>query len=144
MKVSHETGRWQWKYFVSAMQYHFVWGKLPTITVVLSYPLLECWFTLWHEVISHCSAVASVQALVDYLWLNKDPSDPAYPIRRRATLCYVTHAIALVLRRSQAVELPEEHIQAEAVDPRGHPSYSHIMPLLVKFTLPLIRLVWTG
>ena len=94
-----------------------------------------------HEFISHCSAVVSVEALIDYLWLNKDPSDPGYPIRRRATLCFVTHAIVLVLKRSRPVELPEEHIQAATADPQSHPSYPHIMPLLVKFTLPLIRLV---
>lgn len=92
---------------------------------------------------SYCSAVASVGALIDYLWLDKDPNDPSYPFRRRATLCYVTHVIVLVLKRSQPVNTPEEagaHFQT-ATDPQHHPTYSHIMPFLFKFTLPLIRLV---
>ena len=93
--------------------------------------------------VCYYSAVASVGALIDYLWLNKDPNDPSYPFRRRATLCYITHIIVLILKRSQPVNTPEEpctHSQA-ATDPQHHPTYSHIMPFLFKFTLPLIRSV---
>ncbi len=72
------------------------------------------------------SAVSSVQSLVSYLCLDKEPNDPSYQTLHRYKLCFVVHIVALVLKRS-------------APGPaQVHPSYSHIMPFVEKFILPLL------
>ena len=76
--------------------------------------------------------VTSVPQLIVYLGLNKDPSDPEYCLRQRALLCYIAHAIALILRRAKTCsELGLE-------SPVNHPTYGYIMPLLSKISIPLV------
>ncbi len=72
------------------------------------------------------SAASSPQSLVSYLCLNKEPSDPSYEILHRYKLCFVVHIVTLVLKRSTPG--PAEN----------HPSYSHVMPFIAKFILPLL------
>ena len=77
--------------------------------------------------------VTSVPQLIVYLGLNKDPSDPDYSLRQRALICYIAHAIALILRRAKTCsELGLE-------SPVDHPTYGNIMPLLSKISIPLVR-----
>lgn len=77
--------------------------------------------------------VTSVPQLIVYLGLNKDPSDPEYCLRQRALICYIAHAIALILRRAKTCsELGLE-------SPVNHPTYGYITSLLSKISIPLIQ-----
>ena len=77
--------------------------------------------------------MTSVPKLIMYLGLNKDPCDPEYSLRQRALICYIVHAIALILRKAKTCsELGLE-------SPVNHPTYDYIMPLLTKISIPLIQ-----
>ena len=77
--------------------------------------------------------MTSVPQLISYLGLDKDPSDPEYSLRPRALICYIAHAISLILRKAKTCnELGLEL-------PINHPTYACIMPLLSKISIPLIQ-----
>jgi hypothetical protein len=77
--------------------------------------------------------VTSVPQLIAYLGLNKDPNDPEYSLRQRALICYVAHAIALILRRAKT------YSDLGLESPLNHPTYGCVMPLLAKISIPLLR-----
>ena len=77
--------------------------------------------------------VSSTQKLVSYLGLNKDPSDPEYSLRQRAGLCYVVHAISLILKKAKTSS------ELGLDSPQSHPTYANIIPLLSKISIPLVR-----
>ena len=79
--------------------------------------------------------VTSVSQLITYLGLNKDPSDSEYTLRQRALICYIAHAIALILRRAKTCS------DLGLESPVNHPTYGCIMPLLSNISIPLLRWV---
>lgn len=77
--------------------------------------------------------VMSGPQLIMYLGLNKDPSDPAYSLSQRAALCYVAHAILLILKKAKTSS------ELGLDSPLTHPTYTYIMPLLSKISIPLVQ-----
>lgn len=75
----------------------------------------------------------SVQQLIIYLGLNKDPSDPEYSPSPRAVLCYVAHSVSLVLKKAKTSK------ELGLDSPLNHPTYTYIMPMVSKIFVPLLR-----
>lgn len=71
-------------------------------------------------------ATQSVGELVEFLGLNSSPADAAYDIGHRASLSFVVHVTASLLKRSRPSE------------PRLSSTFRHTMPLLSGVILPLI------
>lgn len=77
--------------------------------------------------------VSSAPNLVSYLGLSKDPSDSEYSLRQRAGLCYVVHAISLILKKAKTSS------ELGLDSPQSHPTYANVIPLLSKISIPLIQ-----
>ncbi len=77
------------------------------------------------------SCVYSVENFISYFGLDKDPSDPTYQPRARMGLCHVVNAILHILKRSKPVD--------DITDPKEHPTYFHVLPVVVNFCIPLLR-----
>ena len=77
--------------------------------------------------------MATAPQLITYLGLDKDPSEPEYSLTQRATLCYVAHAISMLLRRAKPCG------ELGLASPLEHPTYECIVPLLTKISIPLLQ-----
>ncbi|XP_019849729.1 PREDICTED: exportin-5-like isoform X1 [Amphimedon queenslandica] len=85
------------------------------------------------------SVVSSLESFIKYLGLDKDITDLTSDFDvKRGQLCYVAHTVMGVLQSST----PRVRRQCGAPDVEGNAtSYRHIVPLLIDFVLPLIKVL---
>jgi hypothetical protein len=75
-----------------------------------------------------------VENFIDYFGLNKDPGDASYQSRKRQSLCHIINSVMHLLKRSK----PVNEIDSIS-DSREHPTFLHILPVVVKLCIPMLR-----